>query len=101
MPTTSPSTAAPSGRWGSRMSHAVIIRRGDHNTIGSDVALTPARLNVMSGYVVGVALIGEARHNAIVGNRIGGEPDPFTDRDQKVGVLLRRQASNNLITNRP
>jgi hypothetical protein len=34
------------------MSRAVIIGSGDHNTIGSDVALIPARLNVMCGYLL-------------------------------------------------
>jgi hypothetical protein len=48
--------------------------------------------------IVGVELIGAARHNAIVGNRIGGEPHRSGRDQQEVGVLLRRQASNNPIT---
>jgi hypothetical protein len=83
-----------------RLRRAVYVFRGAHNTIGGDVAGTPALQNVMSNYGIGVEvqghpIQGSASHNAIVGNLIGGQPkDPG---DQLVGVLLDPNATHNTV----
>ncbi|MFO0959563.1 MAG: right-handed parallel beta-helix repeat-containing protein [Isosphaeraceae bacterium] len=87
-----------SGEQNSRLTQAIIIRNGNRNTIGGNVAWTPALQNVMNTYNVGVDLIGNSQHNAIVSNLIGGEPGQSQDPLQKVGVLVQRSARNNTIT---
>lgn len=81
----------------SRLAAAVRIVGGSRNTIGGDVAADPALQNVMSGYEAGVELVGPSRHNAIVGNRIGGETYSSRAPLQVNGVWLRAAASNNTI----
>ena len=83
----------------SRLVAAVRIVDGEHNTIGGDVAADPALQNVMSGYEVGVEMVGPSRHNAVVGNRIGGETYPSRAPLQVNGAWLRAAASNNTIVN--
>jgi hypothetical protein len=81
----------------SRLSAAVRIVDGDHNTIGGDEAGTPALQNVMGTYDTGVELSGTARQNAIYGNFIGREPSPSRNPLQAVGVWLRPGADNNAV----
>jgi hypothetical protein len=76
------------------LSRAVDIRGGSHNTIGGGSG-TPALQNVMTHYRVGVELNGDAQHDAIVGNLIGGEP--MGSGDQQIGVVLSNSAKHNTV----
>lgn len=80
-----------------KLNAAVVISGGSHNTIGGDVAGTPALQNVMSGYVTGVELAGPATNNAVVGNLIGRQPVESEFPSQRVGVGLRPGANNNAV----
>lgn len=81
----------------SRLGAAVRVVGGGRNTIGGDVATDPALQNVMSTYNTGVELAGPSRHNAVVGNIIGGQTHQSRAPLQTVGVWLRAGASNNTI----
>lgn len=85
------------GNGQSRFSTAIRIDGGDRNTIGGDSSANPALQNVMTHYTTAVDVGGGSRYNAIVGNRIGGDPYPSRDPFQKLGVWFRAGASNNTL----
>lgn len=82
-----------------RLSTAIRINGGERNTIGGDSSADPALQNVMTHYTTAVDVGGGSRYNAIVGNRIGGDPYPSRDPFQKLGVWFRSGASNNTLVN--
>lgn len=57
----------------SGLGSAVRINGGSFETVGGDVAGTPALQNVMNSYTFGVSLAPGSKHNAIFGNYIGGQ----------------------------
>lgn len=86
------------GRAHTRLTQAVVIRGGNRNIIGgADANRNPAQQNVVRTYDIGVELIGDARHNTIANNLIGGEPEASADPLQKVGVLIRPTSSQNTV----
>lgn len=80
-----------------KLTEAVVLSGGSHNTVGGDVAGTPALQNVMGGYDTGVLLNKPATNNAVVGNLIGQQPVESEFPSQKVGVGLRPGANNNAV----
>jgi hypothetical protein len=83
----------------SRLANAVEIAGGSNNTIGGDLAGTPALQNVMSNYSIGVHIygVGFAKNNSVVNNIIGGEPGSSGPPSQRVGVWLNSRVNNNTI----
>ncbi len=70
------------------------IAGGSFNTVGGDVAGTPALQNVITNYSVGVYLTGAAQHNAIFGNGlVAGHPP--TSRGPRIGVWFQQGADHN------
>lgn len=81
----------------SRLSAAVSIVGGSNNTIGGDLAGTPALQNVMGIYDYGVDIQGRSTNNAVVGNIIGDTPRSSRAPMQLVGVRLQPGANNNTV----
>jgi hypothetical protein len=81
----------------SRLADAVTIVGGSNNTIGGDLAGTPALQNVMGIYDYGVDIQGRSTNNAVVGNIIGDTPRSSRAPMQKVGVRLQPGANNNTV----
>jgi len=76
------------------MNIPVEIAGGSFETVGGDVAGTPALQNVIANYSVGVYVIGAAQHNAIFGNGlVAGHPP--TSRGPQIGVWLQQDADHN------
>jgi hypothetical protein len=72
----------------------VQINGGHFNTIGGDVAGTPALQNVIVNYAIGVNVSGGSQNNAIYGNALfAGSPPGF--KGPQVGLLLGQGADHN------
>ncbi len=70
----------------SGLGSAVTILGGSFNTVGGDVAGTPALQNVMNSYRLGVVLRAGSQHNAIFGNYVGGQTSAVGD--LRAGLVL-------------
>jgi hypothetical protein len=76
------------------MNIPVDIADGSYETVGGDVAGTPALQNVITNYSVGVYLTGHTQHNAIFGNGlVAGQPP--TRRGPQIGVWFQPGADHN------
>jgi hypothetical protein len=74
---------------------AVTIYGGSYNTVGGDVAGTPALQNVMNSYTFGVTTTAGSQHNAIFGNILGGQTS--LSGQLRTGIYFQPGANNNSI----
>ena len=79
----------------SGLGSAVTIDGGSFDTVGGDVAGTPALQNVMNSYQLGVVLRAGSQHNAIFGNIVGGQTSAIGT--LRAGLVLLTGANNNTV----
>ncbi|HEY2155591.1 MAG TPA: hypothetical protein VGH33_08170 [Isosphaeraceae bacterium] len=79
----------------SGLNSAVMINGGSFDTVGGDVAGTPALQNVMNSYQIGVNVRAGSQHNAIFGNYVGGQTSAIGN--LRAGLVLATGANNNTV----
>ncbi len=79
----------------SGLKSAVTINGGSYDTVGGDVAGTPALQNVMNSYTFGATVTPGSQHNAIFGNIMGGQTS--LSGQLRTALYFQLGASNNTI----